>query len=36
VQMVTDRSLAEDLLQDTFHDAFRARHRLGSVRNPEA
>jgi len=36
VQVVTDRSLAEDLLQDTFHDAFRARHRLGSVRNPDA
>jgi DNA-directed RNA polymerase specialized sigma24 family protein len=30
-QMVSDRSLAEDLLQDTFQDAFRAR-RLGRPR----
>lgn len=35
-QVVGDRSLAEDLLQDTFHDAFRARAQLPSVRNPEA
>jgi RNA polymerase sigma factor (sigma-70 family) len=35
-QVVGDRSLAEDLLQDTFHDAFRARAQLASVRNPEA
>jgi RNA polymerase sigma-70 factor, ECF subfamily len=35
-QMVSDRSLAEDLLQDTFHDAFRARHQLDSVESAEA
>lgn len=35
-QMVSDRSSAEDLLQDTFHDAFRAREQLGNVLNPEA
>lgn len=35
-QLVADRALAEDLLQDTFHDAFRARHQLEDVRNPEA
>jgi RNA polymerase sigma-70 factor, ECF subfamily len=35
-QVVADRTLAEDLLQDTFHDAFRARHRLNDVRNPDA
>jgi RNA polymerase sigma-70 factor (ECF subfamily) len=35
-QMVGDRALAEDLLQDTFHDALRARDRLGEVHNPEA
>ncbi len=35
-QIVGDRSLAEDLLQDTFHDAFRARAQLAQVRNPEA
>ena len=35
VQMVRDRSLAEDLLQDTFHDAFRARSQLAGIPNPE-
>jgi RNA polymerase sigma factor (sigma-70 family) len=35
-QMVRDRSLAEDLLQDTFHDAFRDRARLATVENEEA
>jgi RNA polymerase sigma-70 factor (ECF subfamily) len=34
--MVGERSLAEDLLQDTFHDAFRARHLLAGIRSPEA
>jgi RNA polymerase sigma-70 factor (ECF subfamily) len=36
VQLVGDRSLAEDLLQDTFHDAFRARPQLLAAPNPEA
>jgi RNA polymerase sigma-70 factor, ECF subfamily len=35
-QMVSDRSLAEDLLQDTFHDAFSARSQMGGIHNPEA
>ena len=35
-QMVRDRPLAEDLLQDSFHDALRARAQLVDVRNPEA
>jgi RNA polymerase sigma-70 factor (ECF subfamily) len=35
-QMVGDRALAEDLLQDTFHDALRARDRLAEVHSPEA
>jgi RNA polymerase sigma-70 factor (ECF subfamily) len=35
-QMVRDRSLAEDLLQDSFHDALRSRAQLVDVRNPEA
>ena len=35
-QMVRDRQLAEDLLQDTFHDAFRDRGRLATVENDEA
>jgi RNA polymerase sigma-70 factor (ECF subfamily) len=34
--MVGDRSLAEDLLQDTFHDAFRARSQLLAAPSPEA
>ena len=36
VQMVGDRELAADLLQDSFHDALRARAQLSGVRNPEA
>jgi RNA polymerase sigma-70 factor (ECF subfamily) len=35
-QIVRDRQLAEDLLQDTFHDAFRDRGRLAAVENEEA
>jgi len=35
-QMVGDRTLAEDLLQDTFHDALRARGQLDDVRSAEA
>lgn len=36
VAMVRDRALAEDLLQDTFHAALRARERSGSVENERA
>src|SRR5258708_3752602 len=36
VQMVGDRALAEDLLQDTFDAVFRSRSQLGAVENPEA
>ena len=36
VQMVGDRGLAEDLLQDVFHDAFRAREQLQAVKNADA
>jgi RNA polymerase sigma-70 factor (ECF subfamily) len=36
VQLVGDRELAEDLLQDTFHDALRSSGQLPGVRNPEA
>src|SRR5262245_3555036 len=36
VQLVRDRDLAEDLLQDTFASAFRDRDRLASVEHPEA
>ena len=36
VQMVRDRSLAEDLLQETFQDALQAREQLAEVRNPQA
>jgi RNA polymerase sigma-70 factor (ECF subfamily) len=36
VAMVRDRSLAEDLLQDTFHDALRAREQLGELVNERA
>ncbi len=36
VQMVGNRTLAEDLLQDSFHDAFRARRSLATVEKPEA
>jgi RNA polymerase sigma-70 factor, ECF subfamily len=35
-QLVGDRALAEDLLQDSFHDALRSRAQLPEVRNPEA
>jgi RNA polymerase sigma-70 factor (ECF subfamily) len=35
-QLVRDRPLAEDLLQDSFHDALRSRAQLVDVRNPEA
>jgi RNA polymerase sigma-70 factor (ECF subfamily) len=35
-QLVDDRALAEDLLQDSFHDALRSRAQLPGVRNPEA
>jgi RNA polymerase sigma-70 factor, ECF subfamily len=36
VAMVRDRALAEDLLQDTFHDALRAWERLDGVGNERA
>jgi RNA polymerase sigma-70 factor (ECF subfamily) len=36
VAMVRDRSLAEDLLQDTFHDALRARSRMSDVASERA
>ena len=36
VQMVRDRELAADLLQDSFHDALAARGQLHAVRNREA
>jgi RNA polymerase sigma-70 factor (ECF subfamily) len=36
VQMVRDRALAEDLLQETFLDAHRARDRLADVVSAEA
>ena len=36
VQFVRDRALAEDLLQETFHDAYRARRALPTIRNPRA
>lgn len=35
-QMVNDRSLADELLQETFLTAVRERRRLDSVRRPEA
>jgi RNA polymerase sigma-70 factor (ECF subfamily) len=35
-QMVGNRALAEDLLQDSFYDAFRCRDQLGEVESPEA
>jgi RNA polymerase sigma-70 factor (ECF subfamily) len=35
-QMVDDRALAEDLLQDSFHDALRSRAQLPGIRSPEA
>jgi RNA polymerase sigma factor (sigma-70 family) len=36
VQLAQDRALAQDLLQETFHDAYRARHTLPEIRNPRA
>lgn len=36
VAMVRDRALAEDLLQDTFCDALRAREQLGRIENERA
>jgi RNA polymerase sigma-70 factor (ECF subfamily) len=36
VAMVRDRSLAEDLLQDTFYDALRAQEQLGQIGNERA
>jgi RNA polymerase sigma factor (sigma-70 family) len=36
VQMVFDRELAEDLLQDVFHDALRGRRSLAQADNPTA
>lgn len=35
-QMVGNRSLAEDLLQDSFYEAFRCRDQLDNVEDPEA
>lgn len=36
VAMVRDRALAEDLLQDTFHDALRAEAQLPAIENDRA
>jgi RNA polymerase sigma factor (sigma-70 family) len=36
VQLVGDRTLAEDLLQDTFHEALRHRTGMSAVDSPEA
>lgn len=36
VQILRDRGLAEDLLQETFLHAYRARHSVEDVRNPRA
>lgn len=36
VAMVRDRALAEDLLQDTFHDALRAEEQLPRIVNERA
>jgi RNA polymerase sigma-70 factor, ECF subfamily len=35
-QMVDNRALAEDLLQDSFYEAFRCRGQLVEIDNPEA
>jgi RNA polymerase sigma-70 factor (ECF subfamily) len=35
-QMVDDRELAEDLLQDSFYEAFRCCDQLGEIESPEA
>jgi RNA polymerase sigma-70 factor (ECF subfamily) len=34
--MVDNRALAEDLLQDSFYEAFRCRDQLGEIESPEA
>jgi RNA polymerase sigma-70 factor (ECF subfamily) len=36
VQMVGDRTLAEDLLQDVFHDAVRGQQALAAAASPSA
>jgi RNA polymerase sigma-70 factor, ECF subfamily len=36
IQFVRDRALAEDLLQETFHDAYRASRALADIRDPRA
>jgi RNA polymerase sigma-70 factor (ECF subfamily) len=36
VQMVRDRALAEDILQDVFHDAIRGQARLAEAESPVA
>ena len=35
-QLLRDRQLAEDLLQETFLRAFRTRHELSRIENPRA
>lgn len=35
-QMVSNRALADDLLQDSFYEAFRCRDQLDGVDSPEA
>lgn len=35
-QMVGNRALAEDLLQESFYEAFRCRGQLDAIENPEA
>jgi RNA polymerase sigma-70 factor, ECF subfamily len=35
-QMVNDRQLAEDLLQDSFYEALRCGDQLGEIASPEA
>lgn len=35
-QMVGDRALAEDLLQESFYEAFRCRDQLHAIESPEA
>lgn len=35
-QMVGNRALAEDLLQESFYEAFRCRDQLPAIDNPEA
>lgn len=36
MQMVGDRALAEDLLQESFYEAFRCRDQLDGIESPEA